>query len=245
MTALSSIIFLATVFVATVHGAVSSIVVPNDHQNTEGNSLTGGPFNTGTNTMRYQQVFDSSQFSSFGSDPWRISGFSLRIDTGPLSESFFSTLTNIQVNLSTTTLEPDSLSPVFAMNVGADDRVVFGPGQTSIFGGYSPFMSPQIFDVNIVFSQQFIYDPAFGNLLLDVRNFGGGRTTLFDAVDTLGDPTSSVFALPVGSTTGTLTTRGLVIRFVANPVPEPQTLGLLTVGTVALLFFARNRLQRP
>jgi hypothetical protein len=223
------------IFLYPSRAAIPFIVAPNDSENVEGNSASGVPFHIGNNSIRYQQVFDSSQFTSFGPDPWRIEGISLRIDMRPWGgSSFGATLTNIQLNLSTTSAEPDSLSPVFALNVGADDTIVFSPGALEMTAGLSPFTEPQPFRAHIVFSQPFIYDPTRGNLLLDVRNFAGGDTTFFDAVDTTNDPVSSVWALSANALSGTLETKGLVVRFVANPIPEPGTLALFILGVVAL-----------
>jgi hypothetical protein len=245
---MKSLLILFSVLVAlrATPAANPLIVVPNNLENTEGNSGSFFPFDIGTNSMRYQQVFDASQFTSQGSTPWRITGISFRIDMTPFGGGpFNSTLTNIQVNLSTTVMEPDSLSPVFAANVGLDDKAVYGPAPRAINSSFSPFMSPQAFGAHIYFSTTpFIYDPAQGNLLLDVRNFDGGLTTFFDAVDVTNDVTSSVWALSSSALSGTVETRGLITEFVANPVPEPATLTLVALSIMGFIFFKRRQIRR-
>ena len=47
----------------------------------------------------------------------------------------------------------------------------------------------------------FFYDPSLGNLLLDVRNFGGGATTYFDSVDEFSDGVSRVATFSEGNVT--------------------------------------------
>jgi len=83
----------------------------------------------------------------------------------------------------------------------------------------------------------FFYNPANGNVLLEVRNY---EPTAFpgvpqlnagplDAFDVAGDPISRVYALGnADATTGIADTLGLTTFFVVTPIPEPSTLVLLT-----------------
>jgi hypothetical protein len=97
-----------------------SVVVPNGLANVDGNSNNTFPFHNGGSSMRYQQVFDGA---AFGSSPITITGIAFRPDLGA-GDAFTSTISNIQINLSTTSRSPDNLSTTFANNVGADDTVV-------------------------------------------------------------------------------------------------------------------------
>src|SRR5258705_9014825 len=99
-----------------------SIVVPNTLENSEGNFLGNYPFDGYLGSMRYQQVYDASQFSSLPESGGFIQHLILRIDGSYMvGQSASAIISNLQVNLSTTSRGPDSLSPVFAENVGADD----------------------------------------------------------------------------------------------------------------------------
>ena len=87
--------------------------------------------------------------------------------------AFSTTIENIQVNLSTTTRNPDGLSFTFANNVGPDDTVVFSGPLTCSSRFNGPPSGPKEFDIVIPLTTPFLYDPAAGNLLLEVRNFSG------------------------------------------------------------------------
>jgi hypothetical protein len=97
----------------------------------------------------------------------------------------------------------------------------------------------------------FRYNPSAGSLLLDVRNFGGGTTTLFDA-QFPSTPTSRGYTLganDVNASTGTVDSVGLVTAFKGTPiagnppgghpgtsVPEPLTVGgTILAGGMGLL----------
>src|SRR5205814_517249 len=76
--------------------------------------------------LRYQQVFDASQFSAFTQAGGWINGMILRADAGCFSGTGYSDQ-SLQLNFSTTPKLPDGLSSTFAENVGTDDTIVFGP----------------------------------------------------------------------------------------------------------------------
>jgi hypothetical protein len=148
-------------------------------------------------------------------------------------DSFSATLPNVQINLSTTAKGPDTLSTTFASNVGLDDTTVFS-GALVLSSGYTgPAGGPKDFDIVITLAIPFRYDPASGNLLLDVRNFSGGYTTQFDANSASGGPVGRAFSVSsngVYDLTGGSGPNGLVTRFEYSPVPEPAT---LTLGMLA------------
>jgi hypothetical protein len=222
-----------------------TVVAPGDLATTEGDINNIFPFDIGDlniNSARYQQVYDANIFSSLPAGGVKITGISFRVDGGTGS-SFFSILPNIQVDLSTTSAGENTLSSTFANNVGANDTVVYARGALTLSGTAAGFPSP--FNVTINFSQPFVYDPANGNLLLDVRNYAGGITTLFDATDSFGDGIARAYAY-VGSgasspTAYAVDTYGLVTEFIYQAVPEPSTLALTGLSGLSLLLFRRHR----
>ncbi len=228
--------------VTAAYCAGFGITVPNEFFNRIGNSASELPFDTGTNSIRYQQVFDASQFGQIGPGGAVITMLSFNVAAS--GQGFDTTLPSIRIDLSTTTKLPDALSPTFADNVGADDAIVFGTGPLSIRAG-GP--AGGAFDIHVPLARPFFYLPSAGNLLLDVRNFGGGNTTFFDGVFTVGDSVSMVYGTPadgsgsVNSSDGRLNTFGLITRFEGTLVPEPAPLLLLILGLCAVALAARRR----
>ena len=168
------------------------LVVPNEWTTVEGD--TGNLFPLlSDQPIRYQQVFDSSQFSRLNPGGGLINRIAFR-GHGP-GVPFTATIPQLQVNLSTTTKSPDNLSSNFADNVGADDIQVFsGALQTAV-----TFTEDATnFEVVINLSTPFYYDPSKGNLLLDVRNLQGGTEVPpdqqeLDGTDSAGDSVSRVY----------------------------------------------------
>ena len=239
-------------------GATAATVVPNNLQTTEGNEANAFPFNIGGSCMgcplpsqRYQQVYAASEFASL-SGPQLITQILFRPDAS-LGQAFSSTLSDIQINLSTTSAAPTGLSTTFEDNVGSDDTVVFsGPlSLSSAFTG--PVGGPKDFDIVINLLTPFLYNPSAGNLLLDIRNFAGGVTTFFDAQLQTEDSTSRGYTLgarDVNASIGDTDSLGLVTKFtIISPpqaVPEPASvLGLFTVGAIgAGSALKRNKKQQ-
>jgi hypothetical protein len=200
---------------------------------------TSLPLNIGSNfTMRYQQVYNATDFRIRAPDGGYLTEIWFRPDA-ELGRLANTTLQSIQVNLSTTSRAADSLSPLFADNIGLDETVVFGPGPLRVLTGGTPS-----FDVSIRLTQPFLYDPHAGNLLLDIRNSGGGVTTYLDATGVVGDSVSRVYALGVGSASGTADTLGLVTGFSITPVPEPAGPLLFAAGLLAFSGYAWRRKDR-
>jgi len=221
------------------------VIVPGDLASTEGNINNVLPFDIAVIPLaseRYQQVYDASLFSALPAGGALITGLSFRVD-GTYGGSFSSTLPEIQLNLSTTGAGEETLSATFANNIGGNDTMVFARGSLPLSG--TGGSSPNAFNVTIMFSQPFIYNPAAGNLLLDVRNFGGGTTTAFDAIQVPGDGISRVITftgLNVDSPVASMAdTSGLVTEFIFQPVPEPAVFALAVLGLATLWLFHRSR----
>ena len=158
------------------------IVVPNTLATNDGNDFNTSP--DGPGSVREQQIYDASQFGAL-SGPSFLTQFAYRPDTipgpsGPLSWT-------LRVYASTTSRSVAGQSTIFAENLGTNNTLVFdgtvnlatgnlpGPGNTRQFDYVFPLTTP------------FLYDPAAGNLLLDIQFESDGSAIRVDSV--MGDPT--------------------------------------------------------
>jgi hypothetical protein len=210
------------------------LVAPNDLADAEGDDYSYEPWTY--HSIRYQQVFDASQFTGLAtsSGGW-IRNLYFRLDSD-LGHTVATVFSNLQINLSTTQRTPDGLSSVFSENTGVDESVVFGPRPLTALVPYIEDGRPQpfaFFDIGI---EPYFYDPAGGNLLMDIRfssSFGGFNAPI-DTSNVTGDSISSVWGA-FDATSGTLTTEGLVTRFQVAVIPEPSSLLLWAAGAGLLL----------
>lgn len=217
----------STEIVPNAQAANTVIVVPNAQASIEGNTSNGFPFNItnfGVSSQRYQQVYAASAFATL-SRPMLITELRFRPDPF-FGRPFVSTLPDIQINLSTTQRAPDGLSFTFANNVGPNDTVVYARGPLSLSSSFTgPGAGPKAFDIVIQLTTPFLYDASQGNLLLDVRNFGGGTTAQFDAHNTGLDAVSRSYSTNIGAvnspTASATDTWGLVTSFNFVPANTP------------------------
>jgi hypothetical protein len=228
---------------STQHAVFSSVVaiehvVPNGLRDVEGNVLSDYPFGVALRpaTQRYQQVYDASEFEAWGV-PLSITEIAFRPDrtSGPFSF----TITNIQINLSTTLSGPDALSVYFADNTGSDETTVFSGSLSLSSLATGPADGPKDFDLRITLEHPFLYDPSRGNLLLDVLQLTplGLTSWYFDAHRDTNDSISqaSSYFRPPSSIADRMLSDGLVTLFTFSPIPEPSNLVLLGLGSIALV----------
>jgi hypothetical protein len=111
---------------------------------------------------RYQQAYDAASFP----DIVTISGLTFFnvINNGFGDRSLDPAVYELQ--LTTTTRAIHALSPSFDANLGADLQLVFA-------GELSGDVVPPDGELTFGLPAPFTYDPAAGNLLLDVRKIGG------------------------------------------------------------------------
>ena len=111
------------------------------------------------------------------------------------------------------------MSRTFAANIGEDVQTVHA-GPLALASGFSGAVGgSKGFDIVVRLQRPFDYDPAKGSLLLDVRNYSGGKTTQLDAHDAP-DTTSRVWSHQVDAAVATdrdpYPSVGLVIYFVGD-----------------------------
>ena len=189
------------------------IVVPNTLATNDGNSFGTTP--SGSTSVREMQIYDASQFGTL-SGPSFLTQFAYRPDTIP-GPSGPRTVT-LRIFASTTSRSPTGLSPTFADNLGTNNVLVFdgmltwthanlpGPGNTRQFDVVFPLTTP------------FLYDPAAGNLLLDIQFSATGSSIRFDSVtgdSTLGEIIN--FSSSTGTTGSPITPKPTQFTFEPPP----------------------------
>ena len=166
----------------TPHPA-QTVVVPNILAAADSILGSGTLANPG---YRNQQVYDSHQFP-----PGRIQIRELQFRPDSIyGQAFSTTIQNIQINLSTTTRSSDALSSVYAENVGPDEALVVS-GSIHVSSSFSGATDePKDFDIVVKLAQPFLYDPAAGNLLIDIRNYSGSIASLLSGSAVSGEGAS-------------------------------------------------------
>jgi len=212
-----------------------TIVVPLTDTAAEGNS------NLTTGSVRIQQVSPSFAFSGF-SGPLKIVQIAFRPD-GLGGVPFQTTNPNLQFNLSTTTLPENpfgALNLTFDENIGTDDTIVRTGPATYGTANIGPIGGPKLFDIVFPFSTPFIYDPARGNLLLDIRSVGAFAPQNFDVDATQADGVSIIFG-PLSSPIGEFDASGFVTQFTFTTVSEPATSMSLLTGLAVMAIWLRRK----
>jgi len=229
--------------VATPIGArAATIVAPNGFETKDGDTGNNFPFfGSATSGMRYQQVYNASEFGAIASGGAMITQIAFRAHSE--SPPFAEPLQSVQIDLSTTAKAADGLSAIFADNVGADDQTVFGP-TPFLLSSTQPanFTStPKPFEIVFTLSTPFFYNPALGNLLLDLRlpmqAIQPTATTQLDGTVSSTDGVSRAYSFSGGVNSASadqIDTFGLITQFTTAPVPEPGTAALVALGLAAL-----------
>ena len=233
---------LAVVFCSAVFGG--TIVVPNAQTNSSGNLQNGGPPTPFPGVS--QMLYASSQFTG----PITITDISFRpkVGTGPVAIDYG----NVSVYLSTSTKSPDEssanrMSETFADNIGPDFTLVFSANGIILTspGCSGPGVCP--FDLTNHLTTPFLYNPANGNLLLQVVSSGFQAVISTSAIDAMQFGSSGGLIAEVAgfgsttATTGMFNPRGLIAQFAYSDVPEPSSWILTGLGLSALLWTNRRR----
>lgn len=159
--------------------------------------------------LRMQQVYGAVSFPDL---PILLTGLSFRRDSATVP--FDNGVALLTMRLSTTSVQPDAMSSTFAANYGPDlvtvyDSAIEIASQTESLPG-----NPAPFEIAVPFSEPYSYDPADGNLLVEIvirASTGVGRN---DQSNELNDHASRAFSLSPDATQATYRDSGAdVLRF--------------------------------
>ncbi|MBB6053134.1 hypothetical protein [Armatimonas rosea] len=192
-----------------------TIVVPNNFANTETEYMLGtAPFN---NPSRYQQIFDANQFPA---SPGGILISKIAFRPGFAQESFRRKITSIQFNLSTTKQSLNGLDAAFSRNIGGNEAVVYR-GSITFRASVTNRKGAFNYDILVTLEKPFLYNPADGNLLLDIRDFTGDGIAFFVA-STVDATTRLVYAdtNPTLAQAGRVQPGGMITQFTYTPVTK-------------------------
>ena len=219
-------------------GAATSFIVPSEWASAEAPGNNIYPFSS-TNNFRLQQVYLGSDMLA---GPYQITGIVMRPDAS--GNTFGGTIGDVDLYLSTTSKTPSDLSTTFASNLGADVQLVYTGALTLDTAFSGPVAGPKNFDLLIQFQTPFSFDPAAGNLLLEMRKFSpdvaaGIIDFVFATDDSVGRVLShSGSGGSANSATGSVDEGGMVTRFLVVPEPDGAALALAALGALAALFRA-------
>jgi hypothetical protein len=205
--------------VLALGASAQTVVVPNSLATVEGGTSNAFPFSNLSQNHHYQQVYAAGEFAAVPG-PRRLIGVRFR-PNGTSTFSPWSITITADLRFSVTQLGPDQLTATFASNVGANEATVFS-GQMSYGTQQSgPAATPPLaFDIEILFQTPYTYDPAAGNLLMDLNRTTTSFTTnrFIDAQNTVGDGISRVYTSTANDPTGSVDSIGLVTQFIFEPI---------------------------
>jgi hypothetical protein len=227
-------VLLALVWLLSAIPAAANVTIGLPADSDQGNLFPfGSDYNHG-----YQQVYSSSQFSG----PITITNlefFNTEHDAGATAMPSG----NWKISLSTTSADWNTLSSTLASNIGADNTLVFDGNlsQPWTFGK----------TLSITLSTPFTYNPADGNLLMDVvgsdistyipnyiffdtNGYNGGG---YNGNTFLGRVYYDIIASDYTVDKG----YGLVTEFSTSAVPLPGAVWLLGSGLLGLAGWRRFR----
>lgn len=221
-----SLFVLGTLSAAPAFAQIIGAPVPPN----SGNQFPFGSPVGGNKGTRYQQVYNANQFAAGLITGVRFFRTSATNGNGNVTDA------NFLFSLSTTPKAVNMLSRKnFNQNLGSDNTQVLSvttSGLNVAFGGALTFN----------FTNPFNYNPAAGNLLLDIQlsNIGTRGDLFLDShFETFGSTSSRAQDFGAG-----FAEIGLVTEFLHAPtttVPEPSTYVLMSAGLVIIATVSRRR----
>jgi PKD repeat protein len=163
----------AAAALALPSAAQLTLVAPNGYAAVEGNANNPYPWDRGSQSMRIQFVYDSAHFTGQGIVvPVRFTRLRYRPDAWQTSWSGGS-WPNVRIDMATCPTDHLAASSTFAANLGPYVTTVH-QGTVTVQPGSSSVAGPQPWHIDIALATPFVYDPAAGDLVLDIQLDGSG-----------------------------------------------------------------------
>jgi PKD repeat protein len=223
----SKLLSLATMASLAVPAlAQLNAVVPPGYATVPGNSNNAFPWSRGTASMRFQQIYDSSAFTTQGINfPVVIQELKFRPFAGAVTSWSGGTWPNVQIDMATSAVDYLTPSTSFSANLGSDLTTVYN-GPVTVVGGATLGAGVVVpTHITITLTSPFIYDPSSGNdFIFDVYLDGTGWSGTNRGADVVSGAGAAGIGGPLGSriyntsgltaTTGTIgTNHSLICEF--------------------------------
>ena len=241
-------------FAAAATAAAASLLgqtqtVPNLAPGVPGNSSNAFPWGTNAASwpgLRLQAVYDSSNFPGI-SGPVYITRLQWRAnDVATTTTWVGGTFGAASVSMSTAAVDYTAVTTTFATNHGFDLQTVYSGAVAYAAGSGNGVGVPGPVVVNLTLSNPFLYNPANGDLCIDVDYAGGANFVANGAgtalvpmdVQTTGSASSRVFASSLyPAANGTTQDHGPVVEItytkvleIASPSVSMSTIDMDAVG---------------
>lgn len=157
-----------------------------------GNSNNIYPWGRGTSSMRFQQVYDSTNFTLQGvTAPVLIQGMKFRPYPGAATSWTGGTWPNVRIDLASCPFDYLGVSSAFASNLDVDVQTVLN-GPVTVNAGTTLGTGVVVpWHIDIQFTTPFLYDPTVGkDLTMDVYLDGTGWTGTSRGVDVVSGTTA-------------------------------------------------------
>jgi PKD repeat protein len=192
-----------------------SVTVPPGYASNVGNSNNVFPWGRAASSMRFQQVYDSTNWTNQGVNfPILITGMKFRPYPGATGTWAGGAWSALRVDFATCPNDYLTPSATFASNLGPDVATVFN-GALTIPGGSvlgAGVVNPP--HVDVALPAPFLYDPAGGDFVFDVHVDGttwtGGAVRGCDVVSGLTGAQGPALGSRIYSTAGLAATTGTI-----------------------------------
>ncbi|MFY9344066.1 MAG: PKD domain-containing protein [Planctomycetota bacterium] len=202
---------IAAALAALPAAGQAALVAPNGLATVDGNNNGGYPWNVGSQSMRIQFVYDSTNFTLQGvTAPVVIERLRFRPDAA-IANWPGGSWPAVRIDLATCTTDHLTVGASFAGNLGSDARTAFEGEVVVSPGACTTIGVPQPWHIDLLLTAPFPYDPSAGDLVVDVQLDGTGWNGVACQADFV-QSTSTVPALGtnVFSTAGATATTGIV-----------------------------------